>query len=93
MLHLVVFGKLFLIHNLGIEYIIPRFGHCFLFLKHKITSVTHTLHITKKKKVTICFHNIYEYITVFLFIDNKNTEKLYSFLYSNPAFRILKNEK
>ena len=27
--HLVVFGKLFLIYNLGIEYIIPEFGHYF----------------------------------------------------------------
>ena len=32
-LHLVVFGKLFWMHNLGIEYIITEFGNCFLLLK------------------------------------------------------------
>ena len=37
------------------------------------------MHITSLKKKTLCFHNIYEHATVFVFIENKNDEKLYSF--------------
>ena len=43
-----------------------------------VTFLTHTRYITKKN-VTLCFHNIYEYVVVFVFIENKNIEKLFSF--------------
>ena len=36
------------------------------------------MHITSQKKKTLCFHNIYEHATVFVFIENKKVEKLYS---------------
>ena len=70
--HLAVFGKLFWIHNLSVEHIIPRFGHFFLFKKKSNFSHLHTHH---SKKVTLCFHNIYEYTIVFIFIENENAEK------------------
>ena len=76
-----MFDKLFWIHNLNIKYIILGFDHCFLFKKEKkVTFHTHTYHITKNK-VTLYFYNIYEnaIVFVFVFIENENVEKLYSF--------------
>ena len=60
-----------------------------VFFFFKVTFLTHIHHITKIK-VTLYLHNIYKYAIIFVFIENNNVEKLFSFLYSDPIFRILK---
>jgi len=44
------------------KYIIPRFGHYFLFILKKVIYLTYTL----------SFYNIYKYVNVFIFKENKN---------------------
>ena len=87
-LYSVVFSKLFLIYNLNIKYIILRFCHYYYFF---LTFLTYTHYITKKK-VILCFHNIYKYANVFVFIENENTKKYYSFFIFKFKFKDIKNE-
>ena len=71
-----IFGKLFWIHNFCIKYIIHKFGRCFLL---KINNFSHS-HISHHlKRLTLCFYNIYKYVTKFVFLENKNAKKLYPF--------------
>ena len=62
------------------------FVHCFI-LKKKIVFLTHTSY---HKKKNLYFHNIYEYVTLFVFIENENVKKLYSFFVfkSNKILKI-----
>ena len=80
-LDLRVFGKLFWIHNLGIEFIIHIFFFSYFFHLHTLTSI---------RWGPLRFQNIYEIATVFVFYENENTKRCFHFLYSNPTFRILK---
>ena len=63
---LVMFGKLFWIHNLNLEYIILRFGH-FFFLNN--FSHSHTSHHSKKSNLLFSqYLRICHYM-----LENKNT--------------------
>ena len=90
--HLVVFGKLFWIHNLGIKYIISGFGHCFLFfIFFKKSKFSHLHTITSLKKSNFVFSQ-YLQICHCIHIHGKwkRWKVVFIFLYSNPTFRVLK---
>ena len=64
--------------NTYFEYRVHYTHVCSLFyIKKKKSSFSHS-HITSHKK-KLYFHNIYEYVTLFVFIENENVKKLYSF--------------
>ena len=66
---------MFWIHNLSIEYIIP--GFVIIFFKKKKKKLFSLTQIKSlKKKVILCFHNIYKYVTLFIFIENENVKKV-----------------
>ena len=90
--HLVVFGKLFWIHNLSIKYIISGFGHCFLFfIFFKKSKFSHLHTITSLKKSNFVFSQ-YLQICHCIHIHGKwkRWKVVFIFLYSNPTFRVLK---
>ena len=64
--------------NTYFEYRIHYTHVCSLFyiFKKKVVFLTHISHHIKKN---LYFHNIYEYVTLFVFIENENVKKLYSF--------------
>ena len=82
---------MFWIHNFGIKYIIHRFDivFYFFFFKSYFFSFTHT-HINHVGPFV--FLNIYEIAIVFIFYENENYEKVFSFFVFKSNFLDTKNE-